>query len=185
MIKDGKNIETVFRENYKELCMISCYYTQNIAESEDVVQDLFVTIIAKNRMDSINDFKGYLRIAVRNASLKRIRKSKKVGFISEKIKKTIVSSGRTKEQEMILLEKKALLYKEIEKLPEQCKKTFLLCCADGLKYHETAEVLEISVNTVKSQIKKAYKLLRLSLHGAYFLFCFVGVKIASSLFYGF
>ena len=55
------------------------------------------------------------------------------------------------------------LWVEIEKLPLQCKAVFKLVVLEDMKYREVAEALDISVNTVKTQVKIAYKTLRESL----------------------
>ncbi len=168
-MENREHIEVIFKEHYRDLCALSHYYIRDMSESEDIVQDVFVTIISKNRWDGISDFKNYLRIAVRNATFKRMEKAKRKGTVREKIGNPLAYNDLTREQEMIIMEKKLLLYREIEKLPEQCKRIFLLCCSEGLKYRETAEVMEISVNTVKTQLKKAYKYLRVSLYNIHIL----------------
>jgi RNA polymerase sigma-70 factor (ECF subfamily) len=48
----------------------------------------------------------------------------------------------------------------VQRLPEQRRKIFLLSNGDGYKYSEIAEQLNISLNTVKTQLKKAYETLR-------------------------
>ena len=48
----------------------------------------------------------------------------------------------------------------INSLPEKCREIFVLACIEGLKYKEVAERLDVSVNTVKTQVKAAYTKLR-------------------------
>lgn len=55
-----------------------------------------------------------------------------------------------------------LIYKAIESLPENCKNIIDLSLR-GLKNDDIAEALKISVNTVKTHKKTAYKLLRIKL----------------------
>ncbi|POY37911.1 hypothetical protein C3K47_05125 [Solitalea longa] len=43
----------------------------------------------------------------------------------------------------------------IDKLPEKRRKIFLMSNIEGLKYAEIADQLNVSVNTVKTQIKLA------------------------------
>ena len=52
------------------------------------------------------------------------------------------------------------LQQALDKLPQQCKNVFELCAIDGQKYDYAANHLGISKNTVKTQMKKAYKILR-------------------------
>lgn len=56
---------------------------------------------------------------------------------------------------------KAGLLLAIQSLPDQRRKIFLLSNGEGYKYSEVADKLNISVNTVKTQLRKAYETLRL------------------------
>jgi RNA polymerase sigma-70 factor (ECF subfamily) len=53
--------------------------------------------------------------------------------------------------------------REIENLPEQCRKIFKMSFFDGKKNQEIASMLEISVHTVKNQKARAIQLLRVRL----------------------
>ena len=57
----------------------------------------------------------------------------------------------------LLIEK---LRHSVEQLPGQTKVVFKKCFLDGRKYQEAADELNISINTVKTHINKALKLLR-------------------------
>lgn len=61
------------------------------------------------------------------------------------------------------------LYQALHKLPEQCKQVFTLCCLQDMKYQEAADYLGISINTVRTQMGRAYKILRNSLDSKSFL----------------
>ena len=52
------------------------------------------------------------------------------------------------------------LRQSVEKLPRQTKVVFRMCFLDGKKYQETADALAISINTVKTHINKALRILR-------------------------
>ena len=57
-------------------------------------------------------------------------------------------------------ELKRLLLKAIDGLPERCKKIFVMTTLEKKKYVEVADLLGISVNTVKVQVSKAYRILK-------------------------
>lgn len=154
-------VEVAFKKEYKQLCILSYYYLKDINEAKDVVQDIFVKIIEQNKAPELKNINSYLKTAVRNASLKRIKKKNLLSPIDDSY--LFYHQNNTEEEEKIALQNKIELYKQIDLLPEQCKKVFLLCVVDNLKYQEAADTLKISVNTVKTQIKKAYKTLRSSL----------------------
>ena len=52
----------------------------------------------------------------------------------------------------------------MQELPPQCLKVFMLSAIEEKKYTEIADELSISVNTVKTHISKAYRLIRGQLH---------------------
>lgn len=54
----------------------------------------------------------------------------------------------------------AIVKVEINNLPPQCKKVFILSKQDGLTNIEISEHLQISVKAVESHITKAFSLLR-------------------------
>ena len=53
-----------------------------------------------------------------------------------------------------------IIQEAIEQLPERRKMIFLLSRDDGLTYQEIADVLDISVKTVETQIGRSLKWLR-------------------------
>ena len=60
-----------------------------------------------------------------------------------------------------------IVQESIEKLPGKCREIFILNRYHNLKYAEIAEIQNISINTVKTQMGRAFKMLRKQL--AYFL----------------
>ena len=67
-----------------------------------------------------------------------------------------------------LSEKK--IHLAINSLPEKCKAIFVDACIEECSYVEVAEKYDISVNTVKVQVSKAYRILREKLTKEQFLF---------------
>ncbi len=161
-------IEEIFKKKYKELCIISYFYLKDINEAQDIVQEIFIKLIERNKEQKVVDIEAYLRVAIRNSSLKRIKNKQ----ILEPIRDYYLfyNDKNTAEEEAIALKNKQDLYRQIDLLPPQCRKVFLLCALDDLKYQETANLLGVSINTVKTQMKKAYKVLRSSLKDHHLLF---------------
>jgi RNA polymerase sigma-70 factor (ECF subfamily) len=61
------------------------------------------------------------------------------------------------------------LYRAIQKIPEQRRKILEMAVFDSLTYKEIAVQLNISVNTVKTQMGRAYQFLKEVLDPKYFL----------------
>jgi RNA polymerase sigma-70 factor (ECF subfamily) len=133
-------------------------------EAQDVVQDVFVKILLRQKKDKILNLDSYIRIAVRNSSLRKIQRSQKLQKFYDNTSVTLPSY----EEQLIALENDSKVRKAIEALPEQTKKALKFCVMDGLSYENAADSMEISVNTVKYHLKKAYKELRLKLRDTYF-----------------
>ena len=72
------------------------------------------------------------------------------------------------ENEWIQSEVSETIFKELESLPAQNRKVFELCVMEGIKYEGAAEIMGITVNTVKYHLKKSFKILRLNLRNIHF-----------------
>ncbi|UCH66822.1 MAG: sigma-70 family RNA polymerase sigma factor, partial [Ignavibacterium sp.] len=64
------------------------------------------------------------------------------------------------EKEQINSEIKKEIYRAISELPDKCREIFKMNRFDGLKYSEIAEILNISVKTVETQMGRALKKMR-------------------------
>jgi RNA polymerase sigma-70 factor (ECF subfamily) len=60
-------------------------------------------------------------------------------------------------------EMQQIINKTLDSLPERCGRIFRLNRFEGLKYHEIANKLSISVKTVEANMGKALKILRRNL----------------------
>ena len=78
-----------------------------------------------------------------------------------------------KEEEMKMEEEvdvMAEVYKTIDLLPEDRKRIFLMLFVEGRSYQEIADALQISKNTVKTQLSRALGFLRNLLKDKYIPF---------------
>lgn len=163
MGKLSLNINTefvkIFDETYDSLYHYSVSIINDHDDAKDIVHDAFV-YAWNNRsgLDFSQSIKPYLLKVVKNYSLNYIRNK----TIREKHHDILLRSvdeisipDFDKHDELIERIKRA-----IDNLPEQCAKVFKLSVYDGLKYKEIGVKLDISVNTVKTHISKALKILR-------------------------
>ncbi len=157
-------IESMFLKHYKEWCLLSYSYLENISEAEDMVQDVFVKVLNRKTKTEILDLKNYISTAVRNTSLKKIQRSKKLETIKEY---SLAALEPSHEEFLIKLENTSHLEDALNVLPKQTKKVFEICVLEGVKYQSAADTLGISINTVKFHLKKAYKILRITLRNVY------------------
>ncbi|MDR1402278.1 MAG: RNA polymerase sigma-70 factor [Tannerellaceae bacterium] len=152
-----EEFERSFKELYQPLCLFALRFTNKVDDAEDAVQQTFADLWDKRTgMNRILNLKAYLFQSVRNRSLSVIAKSEWIQ--SEELFPDVEDCSL--EENIYHAERDARLWNEIDKLPPERKKIFLLSKRDGLKYREIADELNISIKTVENQISKALKTLR-------------------------
>ena len=164
-----KEIELVFQQYYRPLCLYALHYLHDLDGAEDVVQDCFVRLLETNRLDSLEihssdkplltspQLKSFLYTSVRNACIDKLRRKNP---ILQDVSPSDLQGTISDEQAVDSSSREALLWTAIEQLPERCREIFLMSKRDGLTYREIAEELGLSEKTVEHQISKALKILR-------------------------
>jgi len=129
-------------------------YAGNRMEAQDVLQEVFLKIY--NNIESYNhqgSFEGWLRRIAVNTSITNYRRNLKHAF-----QKDIDYLTKTNE-EPITFEDAEFTAEElmlcIEKLPLGYKTIFNLYVIEGFMHKEISEMLNIDVNTSKSQLSRA------------------------------
>ncbi len=150
-----QEIDLIFQQYYRPLCLYATHYLHDIDEAEDVVQDCFVKLISRSIMPE--NIKAFLYTSVRNACIDRLRRQSPIDTeISPSDLSGTISDDQAQESSF----REAELWTAIELLPERCREIFLMSKRDGMTYREIAEELDLSEKTVEHQISKALKTLR-------------------------
>ncbi|WP_432712068.1 sigma-70 family RNA polymerase sigma factor, partial [Pedobacter sp.] len=130
------------------------------AIAEEIVQDVFLKLWEdKALLPTIISLKPYLYRSVINASINAVNRQRNIEKHHEKI-----AEHDSHHDIDVLDEQNALivqLYREIELLPEKCRKVFKLSRLEGLKYRDIALQLGISEKTVENHMSNALRILRL------------------------
>jgi len=154
----------LFLTYYDLLCNFSWRYTRSKAVSEDLVQDVFVDVWnMRESLDPQKSISIYLYQAVKNKAIDHLDHQKVVRkhqLDEDQTDKNIVYIKKTmnEEWEFIRAARHA-----IDELPFRAQQVYTLHREDGLTYQEIAEVMDISVKTVESQMSRALDILRASL----------------------
>lgn len=151
------SFEKIFYLYSDKLFVWAYKITGDSSASADIVQDFFVRCWEKREILPHNlSFKAYAYKSIYNASLNHIRNNKRFVYGYE-ITIDLIDDDVPDED---LEELKRLLLKAIDELPNRCKKIFVMTTLEKKKYVEVADLLGISVNTVKVQVSKAYRILK-------------------------
>jgi len=143
---------------YSEKLFVWAYkITRNASASEDIVQDFFIRYWEKREtLTFYPSFTAYAYRSIYNASLNYLRDNERFVYGYE----ITINLVDTKVEDKDVDELQRLLRKAIDELPDRCKKIFVMATLENKKYTEVADLLGISVNTVKVQVSKAYRILK-------------------------
>lgn len=132
--------------------------------AEEVVEDVFIRIWEQRiRLKEVDHLQPYLYVLTRNLSLDQLRKiSGKRFYALEEVNLPQLMVESNPEDLMISAEMIKKINLAINELPPKCKLIFKLIKVDGLRHKEVAEVLNISLKTVESQMSIALKKLHSS-----------------------
>ena len=159
ILKHKKDFKELFDNYSQRLYQIACRHIAP-SDAEDIVQDIFVEIW--ERRDSIkirSSWDGYL-FAVLKHRVYRFWDEK--NRIDESLSEALLKIGDTSatlsfEQLYVKLDE------TLNALPEKCRVVFEHRYYKNKKIPEIADEMDISVETVKTHLKRGFKLMRLNM----------------------
>ena len=158
--QDTGAFSIIFKRYYLRLYRFTFRFVRDSQTAENVVQDMFVNLWLNRAKHNIrSNLKAYLFMAVRNRALNQI----KYHGINKNIE---LDAARdqvlfdTPEQHCLDNEMIRHFDDAVNRLPDKCRQIYIMKRYDELKYTEIAAILGISVNTVKTQIRRALMLLQ-------------------------
>ena len=158
--------ELLFRRYYRHLCGFAVRYLGRMEEAEEVVQDMFFTIWEKRETLNIHSsVKSYLFRAVSNRCIQVIDHKKVELKYADYFKAQEQEMAGDADEALRISELTGVVDKTMGQLPERCRKVFKMNRFEGLKYHEIAKKLSLSVKTIEADMGRALKLFRKNLGG--------------------
>jgi RNA polymerase sigma-70 factor (ECF subfamily) len=128
--------------------------THSAELAEEVVQDVFLKIwMTREALIHIDNFKAYLFVLSKNHALNCLRKVAREQMQLKELEETRIVPFNAELQETDHYYN--LIDEAIDQLPPQQQKVYLMSRHSRLKYHEIAEELELSRETVKKYLQIA------------------------------
>jgi RNA polymerase sigma-70 factor (family 1) len=154
---DKKALRKLHEKYFYQMCLYASKTVhENSGLAEELVSDCFIKLWENRRKIEIQySVKHYLFLMLHNGIIDHFRKKR---LFIEPLSEDYPATGDEKffdDQKQY-----ALLYLAEKKLPDQCRKVLELAIFESLTYQQIAEKLQVSKNTVKTQIGRAYKHLR-------------------------
>lgn len=155
--QDDINAFKQFFENfYPSVCVFAQKYLKDAELAEDLAQEAFIEFwMRKDKFTDLKAMKGFIYTVTRNKCLNDI----KLRGIRENILRNKISSDDFFYELILEEETYSIIHHAIDKLAPQSRRIVWLSLEKN-KNQEIADRLNISVNTVKTLKKNAYKELR-------------------------
>jgi len=147
-----------FHRYHQRLYCFAIQYLKSRELSEEVVQEAFIKLWTHRK--KVNEsIPGFLFTTTKNLTFNLIQKNKQRMLNQLRFEHYMnqLSVEEVKDQHA---RKKMLLQKAVECLPDGKKKVFKMKAEQGLTNEEIADVLGVTMNTVKSQFYQASKLIK-------------------------
>lgn len=172
MVKGGDH--AAFTEIYNRYWPLLFLHVQRMVKDEDlagdVVQEIFAWVWQRAPiLDFNSSLSSYLYTAARNKVFNLIRHQKiQVNYFKD-IAAFIEEGNYHVDEELRYKELLNTIESEIERMPPRMREIFNLSRKEHLSHKEIAMQLEISESTVREQVKRALKVLRLKVEDPYSL----------------
>ena len=164
-----ERLATLFQ---KKIYALSFNLTRNAMDSEDVTQEVLLTLFKKiHTFQGKSAFSSWVYRITLNATYMKLRSRKRDQSISiEELLPSFNGSGFQQEKiqdwsentESLLFdnETRETIQKAVDLLPDKEKIVFLLRDVEGLSTEKVGEILELTVPAVKSRLHRARLFLR-------------------------
>jgi RNA polymerase sigma-70 factor (ECF subfamily) len=162
---DRTAIHTLVDKYQKKVIKTAYYFLQNMEDAEDLSQDIFIDILdSSKRFRKTSALSTWIYRITVNRSLNLVKKNKRKKIFHSlenyfNIKpneynpthnEPVVTESPLEENE-----RRTILNKAIQSLPENQKIAFILSKYEELSYKEIAEIMNMSLSSIESLIHRA------------------------------
>ena len=149
-------LEAYVVENKDKLYRLAYSYVRNQEDALDVVQEsIYKALANEHKIENPAAVRTWMYRIVVHTALDFIRKSKKVSYLSDEM----IENRGAKEDNYENFD----LTKAMQQLPDKHRTVVILRFFEDMKLEDIAKVLDENINTVKTRLYKALKMLRIEL----------------------
>jgi len=161
---DEEAFRQLFHHYNKLLQPFVVKLTRSPLAAEEVLQEVFLKIWAhRKRLARVDNPKAYIIRIVSNESMDYLHAQAKHERLAKEMLHTQIGEAPSPEQSFFHRETEQRLQQAIEQLPNSCRQIYRMSREQYKRIPEIASELNLSHSTVKNQLVKALKTLRLHL----------------------
>lgn len=153
--------DRVFLEYHKPLCLFSMKYLKSSADSEEVVQAVFLNLFEKGiTLKSVEEMRLFLYKSVYNACLNFLRSKARKETRDKEYSLALPMKSHPPLYDILKTELITILQKELTYLPNIQADVIKLCYFEELSNEEVAKKLNLSLQTIKNYKNMGLKKIR-------------------------
>lgn len=158
---EEKGFTYFFNELYPALLYFAFRIINDKAAAKDIVEDSFIKIWERHSSFTHHKvIKSWMYTTVRNGCIDWQRKAASSLLREEELANMQKHSESHAMQEMIRAEVASEIYNAITHLPPRCRQVFKLIYIEGKTLKQTAQEMQLSINTVKNHRTHGLTLLK-------------------------
>lgn len=166
LAREGGAFSTIIKMHNQRLYRIARSVVRNDSEAEDIVQEAYVRAFAH-----LGDFRGESSLAtwlsriVINEALGRLRKTRRTVAMPQSLQAEIIKFPLSDDPERTMAQRQILelVERATDRLPDVYRTVFVARVIEGLSIDETAALLDVRPETVKTRLHRARALVRKAL----------------------
>ena len=156
-----KAFSVLYEKHHRALYFFALKLSKNPHEAEELVQSVFVTIWeTRQTIDPDKSFSAYLFSIARNRFYDMLRKRITESCYADYMQLQNNDIENDLEKQLEINEINEIINKLLQKLPERRQKIFRMRYDENLSYKQISEKLQITENTVDTQIRNVLNFLR-------------------------
>ena len=180
--REETRFEDIYLSYFSKMKYFAKEYVISEEDAENIVQDVFVELWENKEMLNMHmNLIAYLFTTIKNKCLNHLRHKLVVQETANKLQEEYTISLRMNLDSLETFDNNLFSDQDIEKiisraldtLSEKCRTIFIMSKIEGKKQKEIAQELNISINTIETQMGIAYKKLRIELKDYFPILLFI------------